>query len=541
MARRSGLVATLVRIEREAERARLAQVRAEAAAQRDLYRAQVAYQRATALEEKERQRLYVEQRLAETAALNDDLAVRDAALASVLAATLDIDDVLDFERLKTKTAAPPFDPGALGAAEPVPDWRHYVPPEPTGVGKMFAKHKHAEALAAGRQRFEAEAALYTQREQARLTALGVARQEHDARVAAFEAEDAKQHAEIEAFRTEFEAGDHTAVLSYFDLVLSASRYPEGFPQKFRLAYVPESRQLVVEYELPSLDVVPAVKSYKYVKAGDTVAASPRPAAAIKSAYGSVLAQATIRTLHELFEADRGRHVDTVVFNGMVDTVDAATGQRIRPCLITVRTTRDVFDQLDLARVEPFACLKHLGAGVSKRPEELAPVRPVLEFDMVDPRFIEGTDVLGTLDQRPNLMELKPGEFEALIQNLFASMGLDTKQTRASRDGGVDCVAFDPRPIFGGKVVIQAKRYRNTVGVSAVRDLFGTLQNEGASKGILVTTSGYGQASYEFAKNKPIELIDGSGLLFLLAEHAGTEAKIVPPEGWRDPIPDTPGP
>ena len=38
----------------------------------------------------------------------------------------------------------------------------------------------------------------------------------------------------------------------------------------------------------------------------------------------------------------------------------------------------------------------------------------------------------------------------------------------SRDGGVDCVAYDTRPIFGGKVVIQAKRYKNTVGVSAVR-------------------------------------------------------------------------
>ncbi|MCA2218049.1 restriction endonuclease [Jidongwangia harbinensis] len=33
--------------------------------------------------------------------------------------------------------------------------------------------------------------------------------------------------------------------------------------------------------------------------------------------------------------------------------------------------------------------------------------------------------------------------------------------------------------------------RPPVDVSAVRDLFGTLQNEGASKGILVTTSGYG--------------------------------------------------
>jgi restriction system protein len=89
------------------------------------------------------------------------------------------------------------------------------------------------------------------------------------------------------------------------------------------------------------------------------------------------------------------------------------------------------------------------------------------------------------------------------------------------------------------VVIQAKRYKNLGGVSAVRDLFGTMQNEGASKGILITTSGYGKASFEFAAGKPIELLSGSNLLYLLNEHAGLEAKIVMPEEWIDPAPDTP--
>jgi restriction system protein len=78
---------------------------------------------------------------------------------------------------------------------------------------------------------------------------------------------------------------------------------------------------------------------------------------------------------------------------------------------------------------------------------------------------------------------------------------------------VDCVAFDPRPVFGGKVVIQAKRYRNTVGVSAVRDLFGTMQNDGTTKGVLVTTSGYGKAAFEFAKVKPLELLDARTCFF----------------------------
>lgn len=120
------------------------------------------------------------------------------------------------------------------------------------------------------------------------------------------------------------------------------------------------------------------------------------------------------------------------------------------------------------------------------------------------------------------------------------MGLETRLTQASRDGGVDCVAYDPRPIFGGKVVIQAKRYKNTVGVSAVRDLFGTVQNEDASKGILVTTSGYGKAAFDFAEGKPLELLSGSHLLYLLEEHAGIQAKIEVPAGWKDPQPDADG-
>ena len=96
------------------------------------------------------------------------------------------------------------------------------------------------------------------------------------------------------------------------------------------------------------------------------------------------------------------------------------------------------------------------------------------------------------------------------------------------------VDLDGAAHLRGQAVIQAKRYKNTVGVSAVRDLFGTMQNEGASKGILVTTSGYGKASFEFAQNKPLELLSGSNLLYLLEEHAGITAKIEPPEDWAQP-------
>jgi restriction system protein len=332
--------------------------------------------------------------------------------------------------------------------------------------------------------------------------------------------------------------DPDTIRSYFEMVLSSSSWPDGFPQRFALAYDAQSKLLAIDYQLPDFSIVPAEKSYRYVKARDAIDAVAETAAKRKALYASAIAQSTIRIVHEVFEADRRGQVESIVLNCVVDTVDRSTGQQQKPCIVSVRTTAETFGKIKLDAVDPAACLKGLSAAVSPSPADLAPVRPVLELKMVDPRFITETDVLSQLDERPNLMELTPSEFESLITNLFTKMGLETRLTQASRDGGVDCVAFDPRPIFGGKVVIQAKRYKNTVGVSAVRDLFGTMQNEGASKGILVTTSGYGAASFQFAQGKPLELLSGANLLYLLAEHAGINARIVVPEEWRDPIADS---
>jgi restriction system protein len=61
-------------------------------------------------------------------------------------------------------------------------------------------------------------------------------------------------------------------------------------------------------------------------------------------------------------------------------------------------------------------------------------------------------------------------------------------------------------------------------VAAVRDLYGTVINEGANKGILVTTSDYGPDAYEFAKGKPLVLLNGGNLLHMLERH-GHKARI----------------
>lgn len=524
----------LADLQREAERRRRAQEREEHQLLREYEQARREEERQAAREEKERKKLYVEQREDETAQLNEALRLRIAELEGLLVATLAVDDHIELSSLKQPLSEPPFDDRGLAQPEPVPELQELRPPGALAALVPGVKAKHEAAVAAAQAEHAEAIKDWEEREATRKKALADARANHEREVAESRHATEVANAEIDEFEEKLDAADPAAIVDYLGMVLERSRYPNDFPSGHKLAFVPESKQVVVEHELPEFDAIPDVKEHRYVKSKDEITTSARAATQRKALYSSVIAQIALRTVHEIFEADRWQHVETIVYNGVVDSIDMRTGQPARVCLISLRTTRDSFDALQLDRVDPEECLKGLGADVSKKPAELAPIRPVLEFKMVDDRFVDESDVLSELDQRPNLMALTPSEFESLITNLFEKIGLETRQTRPSRDGGVDCVAWDTRPIMGGKVVIQAKRYGGTVGVSAVRDLFGTVHNEGASKGILVTTSGYGKASFEFAEGKPLELLDGSNLLYLLREHAGVEARIDPPEDWVDP-------
>ena len=92
-------------------------------------------------------------------------------------------------------------------------------------------------------------------------------------------------------------------------------------------------------------------------------------------------------------------------------------------------------------------------------------------------------------------------------------------------------AYDDRPVVGGKVIVQVKRYSSTVPPTVVRDLFGTVHATGATKGVLVTTSGYGPESIEFVQGKPLELINGIQLEALLRQY-----ELRPPPSTGEAIP-----
>lgn len=176
----------------------------------------------------------------------------------------------------------------------------------------------------------------------------------------------------------------------------------------------------------------------------------------------------------------------------VEGIDSATGNDFKSCVISMQVNRGEFTKINLSRVEPKQCFRTL-KGISAGPlSQLAPVRPIMQIKRDDVRFVESREILAEVESIPNLATMDWEDFEHLVRELFekyfAEIGGEVRITRASRDYGVDAIVFDPEPIRGGKIVIQAKRNNNVVPVSAVRDLFGTVHNEGATKGILVTTA-----------------------------------------------------
>jgi restriction system protein len=346
--------------------------------------------------------------------------------------------------------------------------------------------------------------------------------------AAYRETQREQHVFIDRLALAYAEGSTEAIEYLSSEALTRSSLPESFPQGFELRFEAESRVLVIDYELPNQTALPKFKEVKFIAARSELQYVAVTETWKRATYDKVLYQMALRTINRILSSDTIPHILSVVFNGWVRSIDLATGAEAHGCILSLQAGRDEFTCLDLKRVDPKACFKSLKGVASSRLADLTPVRPVAMLNMEDPRFIEGYAVADSIDDSVNLAAMDWQDFENLIREVFgrefSRNGGEVKITQTSRDGGVDAVAFDPDPLRGGKIIIQAKRYTHTVGVSAVRDLYGTVQHEGAMKGILVTTATFGTDAYTFARDKPLTLISGAELLSMLERH-GTKARI----------------
>ena len=393
MAKKSGLLAEINRQQKAAERRRKAAERERAASIRKFEQAQRAEEKAiaaaakaSAAEQKRLEKLaheaHVERRLAEVEALNDRLAGELEVLGGILESTLDVDDFVDLESLKRQPDSrsvhrPDLQPRPVAPAVPPPPEPVFTPPAaPSGVGRLLGKNKHAEQLAevershavavqswqqavaqhqANREQLVAE---HQRAEAARASEL-------DAAYAAHIAEVDEQNQAIDSLIANLGYGVSEAVEEYVSIVVANSIYPEEFEVSHDFVFSGETAELSIKAMVPSPEAIPTVKTYKYVKASDEIKATDLSAKARKDLYAAAIDQVALRTLHEVFEADRRGLVQTMSLQVGTNAPSPATGQIEFIPFVAVSAGRDEFMQFDLAAVLPAATLAHLGAGISK--------------------------------------------------------------------------------------------------------------------------------------------------------------------------------
>lgn len=124
-----------------------------------------------------------------------------------------------------------------------------------------------------------------------------------------------------------------------------------------------------------------------------------------------------------------------------------------------------------------------------------------------------------------LLRMSPAAFEALLCELFQRAGYEVMATPLSKDGGYDLVLETRAPWGRQRVLIEAKRYKvqNPVGVSTVRALYGVVELQAATAGVVVSTAPFTRGANDFVDAKAFRMnLMSFGDLINLIRHASEQ-------------------
>ena len=344
---------------------------------------------------------------------------------------------------------------------------------------------------------------------------------------AFEIRKSIKNNNIDKLKKEYEQGKKEGVEFYVTKILSKRKYPSYYKMTCEIEYIPLNKILIIEYALPKKEKIPNLKERRYEVTKKDYKDILLKETELNKIYEESLYQLCLRLNYDIYMSDIANNIEGIVFNGYLTELNRSNGLEETNCILSLQTSVEAFMEYNLTKVDPKLCFKRMKGRAGTKLSDLVAVAPICNISKYDKRFIKSHEI-GDKIKGYYLASMHWEEFEHLIRELFekeyAKDNVEVHVTQGIKDGGVDGVIIDSDPIKGGKIILQAKRYTNIVGISAIRELATVVSDEGAMKGILVTTADFGRDSYEYIKDKPLTLINGENLLYMLKKH-GYEARI----------------
>ncbi|MEM7704476.1 MAG: hypothetical protein AAF358_02930 [Pseudomonadota bacterium] len=353
----------------------------------------------------EQKRLEKELKAAHIASMEREAEDKNSVLEStyseidgLLEATLAVDDYVDLETLRGTVKHPPFEHPELENPLPEPKPPELPvkpifapPPAPRGLKSILGKKKferelkqakaaHTESIEDWKRLKKAAAVALVKakedwktKEAARKTDLANAKKRYRQDCDARERKVEEQNRNLDTLIANLGYGTEEAVQEYVSIVLSNSIYPDTFPVSHDFDFDSKTAELDLKVSIPSPDEIPAVKHYKYNKTADEIKATNQTQKASKDRYLLAVQRVSLRSFHEVFEADRRGLIHSIKLVVGTSTTDPATGQETNIPFIAASAAREEFLKINLAKVVPGATLEMLGASVSKNPLGLVAV------------------------------------------------------------------------------------------------------------------------------------------------------------------------
>ena len=145
-------------------------------------------------------------------------------------------------------------------------------------------------------------------------------------------------------------------------------------------------------------------------------------------------------------------------------------------------------------------------------------------DLMNEAFASINDDL-VEDLLSKLHNIDPQRFEQIVIDLLVKMGYggnfeDAAQvTKYRKDDGIDGVIKEDK-LGLDKIYVQAKRWAGSVGKPQIHGFIGALSEQGANKGVFITTSKFSSEARAFKPKSDVKviLIDGEELCHYMIEY-----------------------
>lgn len=281
MARKSTYLSNMDRIAREMEKERKEYERQRKAAERERIRQIKEAQRSAELAKKEKKALYQSQRVSEVNNKNSEVIKQIKEIERILQRPYLVDPDFIFQKLKKDESYPEFTlPGNLAEIPKKPEISSFTNHlrAPKGIKKIIpgAQKTFESKLEDANRQFSIAFTKYIKLMEERERKITVLSKKYEDEKT-IKLQHIRDHNEkIDLAEKQYKEGDPDQIIEMISQVIRQSKYPIKKSKKIRVNYRSEPKELLIEYELPKIEVIPTVLEYRYIKSTDEITQKSRP-------------------------------------------------------------------------------------------------------------------------------------------------------------------------------------------------------------------------------------------------------------------------